>query len=68
MLNGADREGWENAKLAIVPGQRRAPTVLLTTPGVRCIQMILLFIGWSTVLKLPPKNNLQLNKDIILEI
>lgn len=44
MLNGADREGWENAKLAALPGQRRAPTVLLQGPGVPCIQMILLFI------------------------
>lgn len=30
--------------------------------------MILLFIDGSRVLKLPPKNHLQLNKDIILEI
>lgn len=67
MLNGTDRKGWENAKLAALPGQRRAPTVL-AAPGVRCIQMILLFIGGSRVLKLPPKNHLQLNKDIILEI
>jgi len=29
MLNGADRKGWENAKLAVIPGQSRAPTVLL---------------------------------------
>lgn len=67
MLNGADREGWENAKLARLPGHCRAPTVL-SAPGVRGIQMILLFIDGSRVLKLPPKNHLQLNKDIILEI
>lgn len=42
--SGQERLG--NAELAALPGHRGAPTVL-GAPGVRGIQMILLFIGGS---------------------
>lgn len=42
--------------------------VLATAPGVHLIQMILLFIETEAEHLNTPKNNLQLNTDIILEI
>lgn len=68
MLNGTDRKGWENAELAALPGRCGAP---LSPSCTRCprIQTTLLFIGGQErSMKTPPKNHLQLNKDIILEI
>lgn len=53
--------------LALTPGQLQAPSQPQpSTPGVPCIQMILLFIDCSN--RSITTQNLQLNADIILEI